>query len=78
MTEATPKRRRARKADGQFKADNPDTVTNEAWEPVEVPIAKENKYEVKTKVSGKSGDAGKYQKTSKVRPTFGKAYTVSN
>ena len=82
MTEATPKRRRARKADGQFKANNPETATNEAWEPVPVEEGlpkTDGKYSVKQKVGGTSdASAGKYSKKDKVRPTFGKVYSTYN
>ena len=82
MTDKTPTpRRRARKADGKFKGDNPDTPVNEAWEPVEAEagLPKEKKYSVKPKVNGMSSDsAGKYGKKEKVRPTFGKVYTITN
>jgi hypothetical protein len=36
VTEGTPVRQKARNADGTFKADNPDTPENEAWEWVQV------------------------------------------
>lgn len=82
MTEATPKRRRARKSNGTFKGDNPNTPNiNEAWEPTELSAAlpkEDNKYAVKQKVTGASGDAGKYQKKDKIRPTFGKVTTTFN
>ena len=76
-----PKRRRARKADGSFKGDNPATPNiNEAWEPTdvaEVVKEKEVKYEVQTKVSGTSNPtAGKYSKKGKVRPSFGNITTT--
>lgn len=79
----TPKRRRARKPDGQFKGDNPATPElNEAWEPtgIEEALPKtDGKYAVKQKVSGTSDDtAGKYGKKDKVRPTFGSVYTTYN
>lgn len=32
MNTPTPKRRRAREADGQFRGDDPATTVNEAWE----------------------------------------------
>ena len=78
-----PKRRRARKPDGQFKGDNPATPNlNEAWESTDIEEAlpkKENPYAVKQKVTGTSQDtAGKYSKASKVKPTFGKVHTTYN
>ena len=78
-----PKRRRARKSDGQFKGDNPATPgLNEAWESTDIEEAlpkKENPYAVKQKVSGTSQDtAGKYSKKGKVKPTFGTVYTTYN
>ena len=80
MTEATPKRRRARKADGKFRANDPNTATNEAWESVPISEAlpkKDGKYAVKQKVQTTSKDsAGKYSKKEKVRPTFGKVTTT--
>ena len=36
VTEGTPIRQKARNADGTFKADNPETPENEAWEWVQV------------------------------------------
>ena len=84
MTEATPKRRRARKADGKFQGDNPNTATNEAWEAIPVEdslVAKnQNKYEVRPKVEGISANtAGKYAKKSKVsKPGVGKTRTTYN
>ena len=76
-----PQRRRARKADGKFKGDNPDTPNvNEAWEPTELAESvgeKEVDYTVKAKVEGTSKpSAGKYQKKGKVRPTFGNITTT--
>ena len=77
-----PRRKRARKADGQFKGDNPSTPElNEAWEPEEVTEAlpKKNDYSVKKKVEGPSGNtAGKYSRKDRVKPTFGKVYTTYN
>ena len=84
MTEATPKRRRARKPDGKFQGNNPATETNEAWEPVPVEdslVAKnQNKYEVRPKVAGISANtAGKYAKKSKVsKPGVGNTRTTYN
>lgn len=84
MTEPTPKRRRARKADGQFKGDNPATPgLNEAWEATDIAEAlpKENSYSVKQKVGGTSdSSAGKYSKKDKIRPkgNFGNVYTKYN
>ena len=74
-----PRRKRARKPDGQFKADNPNTEVNEAWEPVEVTdtLPKSKDYSVKPKV-GPTGDAGRYGKAPKVRPTFGKVTSTSH
>ena len=84
MTEPTPKRRRARKPDGQFKGDNPATPDlNEAWEPtdIEAALPKKSSYEVKQKVEGTSdASAGKYSKKEKIRPrgTFGNVTTTYN
>ena len=84
MTEATPKRRRARKPDGKYKGDNPATPgLNEAWEPTDIAEAlpKKPSYEVQQKVSGTSEPtAGKYSKKTKVRPkgNFGNVYTTYN
>ena len=81
MTEATPKRRRARKSDGTYQANNPETATNEAWEPVPVEAAlpkKDAKYSVKQKVGTTTSEAGKYSKKGKVRPTFGNVYSTYN
>ena len=84
MTEATPKRRRARKPDGKFQGDDPTTSRNEAWEPVAIEdslLAKnQNKYEVRKKVEGTSANtAGKYAKKSKVsKPGVGSTTTTYN
>ena len=84
MTEATPKRRRARKPDGKFQGDNPATPgLNEAWEATDIAEAlpKKPSYEVQQKVSGTSEPtAGKYSKKAKVRPkgTFGNVHTTYN
>ena len=85
MTEPTkkprPARRRARKPDGQYRANDPATAVNEAWEPVEVETAVGEKtvdYSIKQKVSGTSQDtAGKYSKQPTVRPTFGNVTSTS-
>ena len=77
------RRRRARKPDGKFQGDNPNTPANEAWEPLEVieNIGKRliGKYEVKPEVSSMSNNsAGKYSKQTKLRPTFGNVTTRFN
>ena len=73
--ETPNKRRRARKADGSYKADNPATAHNEAYEstPIEDALStNEVTYGVKQRVEGSSKpSAGKYGKKGKVRPTFG-------
>ena len=78
----TPKRRRARKPDGQFKGDNPATPNlNEAWEPTDIAPALPKKSALQgPKVSGITQDsAGKYSRKSKVsRPGIGKAHTKYN
>jgi len=75
-----PRRKRARKADGQFKGDNPATPElNEAWEPTDVveALPKKNDYKVKPKIEGPSGStAGKYGRKNKVKPTFGSVTTT--
>lgn len=73
MTEPTPKpqpkRRRARKPDGKFQGDNPNTEVNEAWEPVEVAPAVQKKVDHKVKPGVKpTGRGGKYAPKPKVRP----------
>ncbi len=84
MSKETPKpqpRRRARKSDGKFKGNNPETQVNEAWEPVELEteLPKEIDYSVKQKISKPSGDtAGKYSPKPKVRPTFGSVTSTSH
>ena len=80
MTEPT-KRKRARKPDGKFQGDNPDTPgLNEAWQPTEVQDAIGEKtidYSIKPKVSGTSDDsAGKYAKKDKIKGTFGRVTTT--
>ena len=76
-----PKRRRARKADGTYRANNPETKTNEAWEPVEVEtsLPKKQDYSIKPKVGGPSATSGgKYSKKPSVRPTFGKVTSTTS
>ena len=77
-----PSRRRARKADGKYQGDNPDTVTNEAWEPINLDQAvgkTDVKYAVKQKVDATSAaSSGKYAKKGKVNPTFGKVTSTLN
>ena len=83
MTEPTkkPSRRRARKADGQYRANDPTTAVNEAWEPIEVEQAVGDKtvdYSVRQKVQSSSeATPGKYAKKPKVRPTFGSVTSES-
>ena len=80
MTEPkkAPRRRRARKADGKFQADNPSTEVNEAWEPIEVADTLPKKdYSIKPKVKPQA-NGGKYSKAPKVRPTFGKVTSTTN
>ena len=78
----TPKRRRARKSDGSYRADNPATPHNEAYEstPIERALSTEEvTYGVKKKVEGSSKpSAGKYSKKGKVRPTFGNVTSITN
>lgn len=73
-------RRRARKADGSFKGDNPTTPDlNEAWEPTPVDTALPKKsYAPKAKVNGPGNNtAGKYGKTARVtRPGLGNVTTT--
>lgn len=84
MTDSSPapKRRRARQDNGSFRADNPATPHNEAWESVDLAASvspKEVKHTVKQKVGGTSdATSGKYSKKSKIRPTFGSVTTVYN
>ena len=71
-------RRRARKADGTYKGDNPLTPeVNEAWEPTEVSegLPKTNNYKVKPKVKTSNKTAGKYSTKQTIRPTFGSVKT---
>ena len=67
-----PQRRRARTPKGHFKADDPATPVNEAWESVPTEEALPKKVTNK-KVTGLSNDsAGKYgKKTQVTKPTFG-------
>jgi hypothetical protein len=74
-------RSRARKPDGKYQGENPDTPQlNEAWVPTEVAegLPKEIDYTIKQKVSGTSQPtAGKYAKDSNpIRPTFGGVTTI--
>ena len=66
-------RRRARDSKGHFKANDPTTPVNEAWESVPTEEALPKKVSNK-KVTGLSNDtAGKYNKKPQVnKPTFGK------
>lgn len=68
-----PARRRARDAKGHFKADDPTTPVNEAWESVPTEEALPKKVS-NNKVTGLSKDtAGKYSKKPQInKPTFGK------
>jgi hypothetical protein len=74
-TQAANKRRRARKPNGEFRGDNPDTKLNQAWEPTPIEPALADKtvgYAIKQKVVGTSQPtAGKYGKKVGIRPTFG-------
>ena len=85
MTDSSPlpKRKRARKPNGYFKGDNPNTPDlNEAWEPTDLEAALPKKqlpkYTPKEKISGTSTNtAGKYSGKEKVtRPGFGKITTT--
>ena len=85
MTDSSPKpqRKRARKSDGSYKGDNPNTPgVNEAWEPTELeaalPKKQLEKYAPKEMISGMSTNtAGKYADKEKVtRPGFGKITTT--
>ena len=72
MTEPTKKpRRRARKADGQYKA---DTTASEAWEATDMEQAvgeKEVGPTVTPKVDGISNNtAGEYSKKDNIVPSF--------
>ena len=57
-----PVRRRAKNADGTFKANDPSTPQNEAWEPVDIeadlPKKPENKYAQKPKIKPNIGHSG--------------------
>ena len=81
MENNQPKRQRARKSDGKFKGDNPETPElNEAWVPTDVTAAlpKEKDYSITKKIEGPSSPtAGKYGKKPKVRPTFGKVTSTN-
>ena len=75
----TPKRRRARKADGKYQGENPAAEVNQAWEPTPIEDAlstSEVRYGVKKKVDS-TGNAGKYGKKDKIRPTFGNVTSTS-
>jgi hypothetical protein len=68
-----PQRRRARKTNGTYQGDNPNTSVNEAYEPSEIESGLEKKidYSIKTKVDSISdASAGKYEKKEKIRPSF--------
>jgi hypothetical protein len=80
--DSSPKpRQRARKANGKYKGDNPETKDlNEAWVPtdVEAALPKEKDYSVKKLVEGTSqASAGKYGKKPSTRPTFGTVTTTT-
>tara|TARA_R100001463_G_scaffold132359_1_gene192989 strand:+ start:17202 stop:17456 length:255 start_codon:yes stop_codon:yes gene_type:complete len=72
------KRRRAKNTNGTFKANDPSTSVDDAWEPDEAPL---KDYKIKPKVStttdGKS-TVGKYGKKRLIRPTFGKISTTEH
>lgn len=55
-------RRRAKNSDGTFKANDPSTPQNEAWEPVDIeadlPKKPENKYAQKPKIKPNIGHSG--------------------
>ena len=57
-----PVRRRAKNSDGTFKANDPSTPQNEAWEPVDIeadlPKKPENKYAQKPKIKPNIGHSG--------------------
>ncbi len=56
-----PVRRRAKNPDGTFKANNPETPQNEAWEPVDIQEdlpKSENKYAQKPKIKPNIGHGG--------------------
>ena len=84
MTEPTkkPARRRARKADGKYRANDPTTAVNEAWEPVEVQEGVGEKtvdYTVRPKVDGTSEPtAGKYSKARCAPPSAVSPHILSN
>ena len=72
-----PARRRARTNKGHFKADDPTTPVNEAWEAVPTDEALPKKVS-NQKVTGLSNDtAGKYSKPAKIKPTFGNVTTTT-
>ena len=77
-----PKRRRARKADGTYKGNDPTTPDlNEAWEPTEVtPALPKKSYMKPPKIEGPSNNtAGRYAKKPRVnRPGIGNAHTKYN
>ena len=72
-------RQRARKANGKYKGDNPNTKDlNEAWVPtdIEAALPKEKDYSVRKPIEGTSqASAGKYGKKPSTRPTFGTVTT---
>ena len=80
-TQAANKRRRARKPNGSFKGDNPQTAHNEAYEAISIDESlstNQVSYGVKQKVDGTSKPtAGKYGKTGKIRPTFGNVTSIT-
>ncbi len=82
MTDKKPRpaRRRARKPDGKFQSDNPNTPQNEAWEsvPVEQGLPKKKATTVAPKVrSTTTSSAGKYGKRSPItRPGANKITTT--
>lgn len=80
-TQAANKRRRARKPNGSFKADNPQTAHNEAYEAISIDESlstNQVSYGVKQKVVGTSKPtAGKYGKKEKIRPTFGNVTSIT-
>lgn len=74
-------RKRARNVNGSFKGDDPTTTANDAWQPMELPLKKDNPYKVKQRVKGQSAaleSAGKYAKKPKTRPTFGNVKSIQH
>lgn len=79
---AKPSRRRARTSQGKFIGNNPETETNEAWEPTDISREVGEKtvdITIKQRIKGPTGvkdAAGKYSEGKKVTSPSGSVTTT--